>query len=1048
MRYRLWISVEFVLLIFIWLQPANAQYYKFQQYGVSKGICYPFVYQVSQDNNGFIWAMTGAGICRFDGFNFKSSFPDSLPETSATAVYKKDNLLWVGYSSGLVMNYNGKKFIKLEPDSMQSGSINGIISDSKGNILVATQSSGLIIIDKDLKRKFIREPFSGRLIYSLCLITENVLAVGTDDGILLYNYNGNTFKLIKQIEGLPLSKVQSIVNGIKPGLFWVSTEDAGLYAVQMNRDKNYKIIDFGKKIGLQTDNVQSVFFDKQKNLWISTFGKGVFKVKTENDTIIQSIVNFHIANGLSSNDIKGVFQDREGNIWISTFGNGICMMFTENFIAYDFSSFLKSKNVSAVCFDKDGYWVGGEHGVLKVIQGIKKETRYFGTSNGLPDDAVTALYLSPQRDLYIGTSSNGVYIIKYGENKASSFLKKENSIANAINAITGNAKVIYISTDDGIYQYDFEKKTFLHHSTDEGQRLSHNSIRQVFLDKKNAAWIATQSSMLFTLNTNDRFVSKGAHELEFIAITDGANGDIWAGTNGNGVFNFSKDSVIHYSTANNLKSDYCYAMATDNIGNIWVGHRLGLSRINSISHNIKIYGSEFVTGDINPNAISVNNDGQILFGTTDGLLYYESSLTDKTPIAPKVNVTSITLDDIEYDLFSEKIVLPYGRHRLKIEFIGLSYSNPEQVTYKYQVEGYDTTWTETKEPFARLILDDGFYTIHIKARNGDGVWSNEDMSFIVKVKKPFWKTWWFFASVIIFMFFGVYAIIRIREKKQKEFQEYLEKLLDERTREVREQKEEIESKNRDITDSINYAQRIQASILPSLRKLQHYFTGSFVYYQPRDIVSGDFYFFEMLPNTNKFIVVCADSTGHGVPGAFMSLIGTTLLKDIFNRPDVSKPSDILNYLDKELKSTLNQNLDGERPNDGMDIIVCEIDIVTYKVCFASAMRPFIVYQNGEQLYYKGSRSSIGGQMKEEKIFEDIELQLTKGDLIYMFSDGYPDQFGGSHGKKFKMVRLRNLLKDIYQKPMEEQYNYVKSNFDLWRGDLEQVDDVIFMGIKI
>jgi len=112
------------------------------------------------------------------------------------------------------------------------------------------------------------------------------------------------------------------------------------------------------------------------------------------------------------------------------------------------------------------------------------------------------------------------------------------------------------------------------------------------------------------------------------------------------------------------------------------------------------------------------------------------------------------------------------------------------------------------------------------------------------------------------------------------------------------------------------------------------------------------------------------------------------------------------------------------------------------------MRPFIVYQNGEQLCFKGDRNSIGGRALEEKVFEDIELQLSKGDLIYMFSDGYPDQFGGPLAKKFKMVRLRNLLKDIYQKPMEEQYTYVKSNFELWKGDLPQVDDVLFMGIKI
>ena len=117
--------------------------------------------------------------------------------------------------------------------------------------------------------------------------------------------------------------------------------------------------------------------------------------------------------------------------------------------------------------------------------------------------------------------------------------------------------------------------------------------------------------------------------------------------------------------------------------------------------------------------------------------------------------------------------------------------------------------------------------------------------------------------------------------------------------------------------------------------------------------------------------------------------------------------------------------------------------------FASAMRPMIVYQNGEQVYIKGSRSTIGGSYaKEDKVFEDEGLQLSKGDIIYMFSDGYPDQFGGPMGKKFKMVRLKNLLRDIYQKPMDEQYDFVKSNFMLWKDENEQVDDVLFMGIKI
>jgi serine phosphatase RsbU (regulator of sigma subunit) len=298
---------------------------------------------------------------------------------------------------------------------------------------------------------------------------------------------------------------------------------------------------------------------------------------------------------------------------------------------------------------------------------------------------------------------------------------------------------------------------------------------------------------------------------------------------------------------------------------------------------------------------------------------------------------------------------------------------------------------------------------------------------------------------LIGLFIG---IIKYRERKQRQIQEYLEQRLDERTREVVEQKEEIEVKNRDITDSINYAQRIQTSILPPIKRLQQYFSGSFIFYQPRDIVSGDFYWFEKLKE-NKFVIVCADSTGHGVPGAFMSMIGTTLIKDVCMRDEVNAPSEILRQLDIELRNTLNQNVDAEQSNDGMDGIVCEIDIRTNYLRYASAMRPMIVYKGGEQIYVKGSRSSVGGQYdKDEKDFRDEGIQLDKGDLIYMFSDGYPDQFGGTVGKKFKMVRLKNLLRDIYQKPMEEQYEYVKSTFNLWKEEFEQVDDVLFMGIKI
>jgi serine phosphatase RsbU (regulator of sigma subunit) len=500
-----------------------------------------------------------------------------------------------------------------------------------------------------------------------------------------------------------------------------------------------------------------------------------------------------------------------------------------------------------------------------------------------------------------------------------------------------------------------------------------------------------------------------------------------------------------------LKSNYCYGLIPGENHDIWVGHRLGLSRINTLHYTVQVYDvTKGITGDCNFNALFRDNAGMIYFGTTDGLITYDPSKVKHNPVPPFTNITRLVISDKDYD-FNQNIVLPYSLYKLRIEFQGLSYSDPTSVKYQYKLEGHDLEWSELTSinvvNYPRI--EDGEYTFLLKSFDSNGLSQETPVSIHIRVKKPFWKTWWFITSCGVIFVLSFLTIIKYREKKQRELQEYLETELAARTKEVVEQKEEIELKNRDITDSITYAQRIQASILPPVKRLQQNFSGSFVFYQPRDIVSGDFYWFDKV-NENKFIIVCADSTGHGVPGAFMSMIGSTLIKDICFRESGKGPSDILQVLDTELGNTLNRNLeDGTKPPDGMDIIVCEIDLKTKYMRYAAAMRPLIVYKDGEQIYLKGSHSSVGGVYdKEGKSFDDEGLQLSQGDTIYMFSDGYPDQFGGSLGKKYKMVRLKNMLVDIYQKPMDEQYLHVKNTFNLWKENYEQVDDVLFMGIKI
>jgi serine phosphatase RsbU (regulator of sigma subunit) len=220
-----------------------------------------------------------------------------------------------------------------------------------------------------------------------------------------------------------------------------------------------------------------------------------------------------------------------------------------------------------------------------------------------------------------------------------------------------------------------------------------------------------------------------------------------------------------------------------------------------------------------------------------------------------------------------------------------------------------------------------------------------------------------------------------------------------------------------------------------------------VFFVPRDIVSGDFYWF--YKTKNHFLISCADCTGHGVPGAFMSMIGSTLLNDIVKRKDVNSPGDLLERLDFEIKVLLQNSKNKDNTRDGMDISVVEIEMETNRVRVASAKRPVYLYLDNELTIYKGNRRSIGDSLVDDDTpFINIEYNCHPNDLIYLSSDGYSDQFGGPKEKKFMKLGVKNMLEEIHSFPMDQQSEQVSERFHQWKGDLEQVDDVIFMGIKL
>lgn len=322
---------------------------------------------------------------------------------------------------------------------------------------------------------------------------------------------------------------------------------------------------------------------------------------------------------------------------------------------------------------------------------------------------------------------------------------------------------------------------------------------------------------------------------------------------------------------------------------------------------------------------------------------------------------------------------------------------------------------------------------------------------ISKQNTMFWGA--VIGAVLLLILVGfIYRSYLIKQKANNQLEvannqlQHLNEIVNGRNKEIERQSNELRTKNKDITDSILYAQRIQSAIMPALDELRTVFPSSFVYYRPRDIVSGDFYWF--LKTEDHMVIACADCTGHGVPGAFMSMICVQLLNTVIRDSKVTAPEQALQLLDEGVRSALHQSGSDHDTTDGMDIALCAINLKKNIVEYAGAFRPLYIMRKGELLEIPANKFSIGGHRTIEKNFAGHRIKLEKDDLVYLFTDGYADQFGGAKGKKFKMKQFKTLLSTINDKPIADQLRIIDETMINWKNKFEQIDDILVMGLKI
>jgi serine phosphatase RsbU (regulator of sigma subunit) len=493
---------------------------------------------------------------------------------------------------------------------------------------------------------------------------------------------------------------------------------------------------------------------------------------------------------------------------------------------------------------------------------------------------------------------------------------------------------------------------------------------------------------------------------------------------------------------------------------LWLGTDLGINKIvlsNDLTiKQIRSYTDEdgLKSSAIEQNA-SIEKNGFIYFGSGDGLVAYNAKEDLFNNQKPKLIITNIFLKHAKFDQtkvnFDSTSILNlpinptfnYKQNDITFKFKALS---TQTSNYTFLLDGYEKDWSPIQSNTEAVFtnLSPGKYTFKIKAINKNNIESNiVDYSF--EITPPFYMRWWFFVLSIITIIASVISFIKYRTHKLIKEKQVLETKVTERTAELKNANSSLSIAISEIKDSINYAERIQSSILPNINIIKQHLPNGFILFKPRDIVSGDFYWFNTLDT--KLFFACVDCTGHGVPGAFMSMIGNSLLNEIILTKKITSPSDILSNLNKSILTVLNQNTSSSK--DGMDMAIVVIDTLNNTLTYAGANRELLMIRDGKLVEYKPTKNAIGGFTDSETIFKETVIEINKNDLFYMTTDGYADQFGGEKGKKLMTKNFKEFLLQIHQTSMPEQEKALNNKITSWMNNqYAQVDDILIVGIKL
>ncbi len=1033
-----------------------------QHFGTDQGLPSPYIYSLFFDHNQDLWVGTfRSGAYRYDG-QFGSGYY-TINGTNATAVNsliqdKKGNF-WLGtFANGTIM-YDGNSlnyFTKKEGYIDHGTRV--IFEDSKGNIWLSGYFKGLSCYNGKTITHFADQQsnhFDG-----ISSITEdrdgNIWFCG-DAGAIYYDGKKFTF-LLESGKNIP-GRVQSIVIDQENNV-WIATNNSGI--CKYDGEKVYYIT---INDGLSSNSISSLFIDSQNYIWVGSKDQGVDCIKG------LEITNYSKQDGLTHNQINAIAEDYSGNIWLGTYGGGINKINLSSFEHYTQKIKLDNNHIGTLVNNSEWYWLAArEEGLI-----LLNEDTIINFSNIIGEtNMVLSVFADQENNIWFSRYGQGVGC--YDGKSVTYFSEKQGLASNYIFHMLEDKRgnIWFCSLDKGLSS--LKGNVMTKYSIEDEFPLG--MIYDIKESPDSSIWLSSNKGLAQLTNDSIKYYTEkeGLNDKILVSIETTKNGDTWVGTGNSGLMRITGDSVYFFNKKSGLPSNSIYDIFKDKDENIWLSTLHGISRLSAKGEDIEIHNFDKSDG-LQSNVMSlygsyIDSNNQAWwcgeFGLTKlDLSRFTTSNKVPKPILKQIDINEQSIDfrlihdssgfDIKYhtvkkfENYPNHVELPYHKNHLTFYYSAVDWKAPHKIRYSSRIAELNQRWsnptTDNKVDFKNIPY--GRYTFEVCAIGEHGVWS-EPVEFPFTITPPWWLALWAKACYTIISIFLILAIINLRTRSLKRKEKVLKERISNATNKIIEQKEKaleqsklLIIKQKEILDSISYAEKIQSTILPTTKTINDdkYLSNSFIYYRPKDIVAGDFYWVQS--KEDKTLFAAADCTGHGVPGALISVVCVNALNRAVREYKLHEPGQILNKVREIVVDEFTKKKDNL--NDGMDIALCKIE--GKKLSYAGAFNPLWLVRDGEIIEIEADRQPIGKYYNSSP-YKTHYLDLEKNDCIYLFSDGFKDQFGGIKGKKFKSSRFRQLILDLQHIEIKKQIDEMNAAFEEWKGELEQVDDVCVLGVKI